>query len=322
MANILLTSYCNRNCAYCFGRGKVDLNKEKGDPSKNLSMAALEKIIAFYKKSLLRRFVLLGGEPTLHPDFTDLMDRVFTEPSFKSILVFTNGVIPDSALAYLAGQADPRLSVAMNLNKPGDYPPEQQSRIETVLKTIGAKIGLGINIYRAGQSYDYLVDAIESYGLVRHIRLGLTQPIVGTNNRYAKREEFPAIAEDIVAFADVVRHKKISFSFDCGFEFCMFSLDQHKELLRCGIKFSSQCNPIIDIGPDLKIWRCFPLMQDPCGNLDEFDTRHDIIDYYNEKYKHIKRMGNLSECAQCCYRANGLCGGGCLARTLLSFNHG
>jgi cyclic pyranopterin phosphate synthase len=155
--------------------------------------------------------------------------------------------------------------------------------------------------------------------LVRHIRLGLTHPIVGTRNRYAKREEFPAIAEDILAFAEVARRSNISFSFDCGFEFCMFSLDQHKKLLECGIRFTSRCDPIVDIGPDLNVWRCFPLLGDVCGKLDDFETRNDIIDHFNEKYRYIKRMGNLPECPQCRYQAAGLCSGGCLARTLIDF---
>ena len=122
MANVLFTTYCNRNCVYCFAKGKVDLNKEKGDPSKNLSMQGLEQIIAFYKKSQLRRFVVLGGEPTLHPQFTALMDRVIAEPSFKSIIVFTNGLLPPTVLDYFANKADNRLRIALNLNAPDVYP--------------------------------------------------------------------------------------------------------------------------------------------------------------------------------------------------------
>ena len=319
MANVLLTTYCNRNCAYCFAQGKVDLNRDKGDPSKNLSMDALEKIISFYKRSLLRRFSILGGEPTLHPQFTTLLDRVLAEPSFKMVLVFTNGLIPEPVLDYLENQQDDRLQIALNFNAPSVYPQEQLDHIEETLKRVGPKVGLGINIYKAGQDYKYLVDAINEYDMVRHIRLGLTHPIVGAGNRYARRKDFPAIAEDIVAFAKVVERNNISFSFDCGFEFCMFSLEQHKTLLGCGIRFTSRCDPIVDIGPDLNVWRCFPMLGDVCGKLDAFETRNDIIDHFNKKYGHIKRMGNRPECPQCRYQATGLCSGGCLARTLISF---
>lgn len=321
MANILFTTYCNRNCAYCFAKDKVDLGKDKGDPSKNLSLDALERIIAFYKRSHLKRFVVLGGEPTLNPNFITLMDRIFSEPSFKTILVFSNGLIPTKVLDYLSEHPDKRLKIAMNLNAPDQYPDTQKDRIQQAFKALGPKVGLGINIYKPRQEYDYLIDAITNHHLARHIRIGLTQPIVGSNNIYAQEEDFPAIASDIVAFAEAASAHMIGFSFDCGIPFCMFTLDQHKELLRFGIKFKSECSPIVDIGPDLSIWRCFPLINDVCGNLNHFPTRDDVIEHYDAKHKNIKPMGNRPECPQCRYRINKLCGGGCLARTLIAFKH-
>lgn len=322
MANILLTTYCNRNCSYCFAQGKVDLDKDKGDPSKNMSIEALEKIIAFYKKSMLRRFVILGGEPTLHPEFPILLERVCQEPFFKSILIFTNGVIPQKALTWLSKSKDPRLTLALNLNAPADYSAAQWGRINRTMEALGSKIGLGINIYEPGQDYSYLLDAINTYRLVPHIRLGLTHPIAHAQNRYARREDFPAIAADIVAFAETASQRKISFSFDCGFEFCMFSLRQHTELLRFGIKFKSLCDPIVDIGPDLDVWRCFPLLNDSAGKLHAFSSRLEIIDYFEKKYKSIKLTGNLIDCPDCRYRINGLCCAGCLARNIISFAQG
>jgi radical SAM protein with 4Fe4S-binding SPASM domain len=321
MANILFTTYCNRNCSYCFAKGKVDLGRDKGDPSKNLSLDALNKIIDFYKNSLLKRIVVLGGEPTLNPDFITLMDRIFTEQSFKAVMVFTNGIMPDKVLDYLADHPDQRLKIALNLNAPSSYPQDQQTRINQVLKSLGRRVGLGINIYKTGQDYGYLIDAIATHNLAPHVRVGLTQPIVGSKNNFAKQSDLPDIAQDLVDFARAAYPHRISFSFDCGFPFCMFTLDQHKELLRFGIKFKSECAPIVDIGPDLSVWRCFPMLNDVCGQLDQYRTRDDIIAHYNNKFRHFMPMGNQKECPQCRYRTNKLCSGGCLARTLIDFQH-
>ena len=321
MANILFTTYCNRNCSYCFAKSKVDLNRDSGDPSKNLNLSNLEKIIAFYQRSLLKRITVLGGEPTLNPDFIPLMDRIFAEPGFRTVMLFTNGVIPEKALAYLADNQDSRLKVAMNLNAPHHYPSHQQDRINQAMESLGSRVGLGINIYRAGQDYDYPIDAITTYKLAPHIRVGLTHPIVESKNSFAQKQDLPAIARDLVAFAKTAFEHRITYSFDCGFPFCMFTLDQHKELLRYGIKFKSECAPIVDIGPDLSVWRCFPMLNDVCGHLDQFQTRDEIIEHYQEKFKHIMAMGNRAECPQCRYRINKLCRGGCLARTLIDFQY-
>jgi radical SAM protein with 4Fe4S-binding SPASM domain len=287
----------------------------------NLSEDHLEEIISFFRRSQFPTFTVLGGEPTLHPRFDRMMDRILAEESFKSIIVFTNGVISDSALSFLTSNRDPRLRVAMNLNAPGRYNPSQWERTNEVMKSLGAKVGLGINIYFPGQEYDYLIAAIDEHGLFPHVRLGLTQPILGSENRYALEEDFPAIADDIIAFCERAHARGISCSFDCGFRFCMFSIEQHATMLRLAVRFQSNCSPIIDIGADANVWRCFPLIDQAKRQLADFDTRSQIVDFYDEKFKHFLPMGNRAECPQCLHRANGLCRGGCLARTLDSFDY-
>jgi len=285
----------------------------------SLSLEGLEEILAFFRRSLLTRFVVLGGEPTLHPNFTGMIDHILTQTSLKSIVIFTNGIMPDPALDYLSGCADPRLGVALNLNAPEDYTAGEWKRITQTMEMLGPRINLGLNISRPGQDFEYLVSAIESYRLSSHIRIGLTQPILGFQNRYAQEEDLPGIAEDVVTFAERAFRRKIGFSFDCGFRFCMFTLEQHKRLLRFAVKFAARCSPIIDIGPDLNVWPCFPLHQEANRRLSEFQTENQIIDFYKETYKSFLPMGNRANCPQCLYRVNQMCSGGCLARTLASF---
>lgn len=320
MANVLFTTYCNRKCKYCFAKGKVDLGQERGDPSKNLNMQSLETIIDFYKQSQLDRFVVLGGEPTLNPDFKRMIERILQEPDFKAVVVFTNGLMPDEILNYLSSHEDPRLGIALNLNNQANHSASEWAQVNNTMKALGKRVGLGINIYHSGQEYDYLIEAINIHGLKPHIRAGLTHPVVGSKNVYARQDDFKAIAADLVQFAEKAYRNDISFSFDCGFQFCMFTLEQHKTLLRYGVKFRSVCTPIIDIGPDLSVWRCFPLLNDVAGNLKDFKVRKKIIDAFDGKYKSLQSMGNRMECPQCIYRKNGLCSGGCLARTLRSFH--
>lgn len=320
MANVLFTTYCNRNCKYCFARSKVNLDEEYGDPSRNLSFENLEKIIRFYKASLLNRFVVLGGEPTLHPDFPRMIDRILEEKEFESLVIFSNGLMPERVLEYLRTNSDSRLAIAMNLNSEANHTPAQWSQVNNTMKTLGKRVGLGINIYGPKQESAYIVQAIKEYNLGTHVRVGLTHPIAGTDNQYAREEDFPDIAEDLLHFGELAYRNGINFSFDCGFPFCMFTLDQHKELLKLGIKFRSICNPIIDIGPDLTVWRCFPLLKDIAGHLDDFKTRKEILDHFDKKYRTLSMIGNLLECPECIYNKNQLCSGGCLARTCISFH--
>lgn len=320
MANVLFTSYCNRQCAYCFARDKVDLGAERGGAARNLTLEGLERVIGFARRSGLRRFVILGGEPTLHPQFAGLLRRVLREPSFRWVIVFSNGLMPGPALECLASCEDPRLRVVINLHAPGEDPPQERARTDEALRRLGPRAGIGVTIRRGGQDLDFLVDAARKIGPGGELRLGLAHPIPGEGNEFARPEDLPRIASRIVDLAGKALARGFTFSFDCGFPFCMFSLDQHRELLRCGVKFVSRCAPVIDIGPDLAVWRCFPLMNESPRRLDDFETVRQAVDFYESLHRSYLPMGNRPECPQCRYRVAGLCRGGCLARTLASFH--
>jgi hypothetical protein len=54
---------------------------------------------------------------------------------------------------------------------------------------------------------------------------------------------------------------------------CMFSYEQVGELLTKGVvdpQRNMRCEPVIDIGPDLKMWCCFCLSEMWNRHLDEF----------------------------------------------------
>jgi len=319
MANVLFTLTCNRQCAYCFARDKLDLGAD-GGPARVLSPEGLERVIGFARRSALRRFVILGGEPTLHPDFAALLGRVLREPSFRWVVVFSNGLMPGPALDCLAACGDPRLRVVINLHAPEEDTAEERGRIGEALQRLGGRAGIGVTLRRPDQGLDFVADAVRAARGVREVRLGLAHPIPGEGNEFARQDDLPGIAARIVDLAGKARAGGFTFSFDCGFPFCMFTLDQHRELLRCGVKFASRCAPVIDIGPDLGLWRCFPLVNEAPRRLEDFETVQQAADFYDALHRSYLPMGNRPECPQCRYRAAGLCRGGCLARTLASFH--
>ncbi|MBT8489822.1 MAG: radical SAM protein, partial [Deltaproteobacteria bacterium] len=87
MPNILLTNYCNLNCPYCFA-GKM--MSRKGN---NISVHNFKKAVSYLKKNREKHVGIIGGEPTLHPRFLDLMTYVI-EQGFK-VQLFTNGVMDE-----------------------------------------------------------------------------------------------------------------------------------------------------------------------------------------------------------------------------------
>jgi radical SAM protein with 4Fe4S-binding SPASM domain len=78
------------------------------------------------------------------------------------------------------------------------------------------------------------------------------------------------------------------------------------------------CGPAIDIGPDMKVWSCFPLSNFHKKSIYDFNSMDELMQYYQNLHAKIRiEAGGLYEkCDDCKFRQERLCTGGCLAHTL------
>lgn len=318
MANVLLTSYCNRRCAYCFAKQELDAAKRHCPP--NMAPDDFRICLDWFERSRLSKLSILGGEPTLHPQFTSLLAEAIARKTFRQINVFTNGFMPDSVVHYLASAPRHCPALILNINEPCEYTSAEWARLETVISTLHDRIALGFNLYRSDCDLDFLLDLYLRHRVQPHLRLGLTQPILGAANRYLPTAAFLPVAEKLVAVAGPWAAQGLHFSFDCGFPFCMFSVEQHKILLQHGMAFRSLCDPIIDIGTDLRVWRCFPHSSQGDKHLGDFEMRMDAVRYFQEQERAFRQFGIYGKCNDCVYRKQEMCCGGCLARVVGSFH--
>ena len=79
--NIILNSYCNLKCNYCFADEYMEEHVQT--PSKSMDFQFFqEELLPRVKNVSLINF--MGGEPTLHPRFTDILSE-----TLESMLHFT-----------------------------------------------------------------------------------------------------------------------------------------------------------------------------------------------------------------------------------------
>ncbi len=315
MPNILLNNYCNRRCPYCFAQQRL---KQPESQSQNLSLANLGRIIRFLKQSDIKGVSLLGGEPTLHPEFGLLVDKILAAGFGLSL--FTNGLMPLKALDYLTQMDNQKLHMVVNINQPDDCKPAESEQLAHTLAKLGHRAGLGFNIYKPQPAFEFLLEAIDKYKLYKYIRLSMAQPILKADNDYLPLQEYSKLAPQLVKFASQCDKSDIKLAFDCGFILCMFSEEQLGRLYLYNVSLGFYCAPAIDIGPDLDLWRCFPLSKVYNRNLDEFENYRQIIDFYQQKFEPFSLFGGLPECSQCKYRRRRQCSGGCLSYKIKAFH--
>lgn len=86
-ARLKITPVCNKSCSFCHGEGDMQniLPMNLDDSFKN-------HVQALHEEMHINRFMLTGGEPTLHPQFREICEFIKTLDC--RILVTTNGISP------------------------------------------------------------------------------------------------------------------------------------------------------------------------------------------------------------------------------------
>lgn len=318
--NILLTQRCNRSCPYCFAIKHMD----GALPDDIMGWEDLVYLLDMVQAAGDQRVQFLGGEPTLHPQFVDFC--LYAISRGLGVTVFTNGMLPPDRLEYvvqhLSRVPDDMLSFVCNINHPDITPPAEQAMIEQFLNAFGRRITPGFNIYRTDFDLGFLFDHISRYGLSRVIRLGLTHPIPGVNNRFIGIDQMRPMLDRLMSFRGRFERQRVKPSPDCGFALCLFTPEELGWLYQSnGATFHFACSPVIDVGPDMTVWACFPLSGHHKRKVFEFDSIQDIYRFYEERHQSIRVeiAGIFAECDECRHREEGVCAGGCAAHALSAF---
>ncbi|MBQ8393750.1 MAG: radical SAM protein [Clostridia bacterium] len=107
-AYIEITNICNLNCKTCYNRS--GLNKERHE----ISVKQLEKAILLLSKYGAKRFLISGGEPTLHSEFKKITDLIRKYKNF-SFGIVTNGTTGNNNLIELINSV-PNCTVQISLD--------------------------------------------------------------------------------------------------------------------------------------------------------------------------------------------------------------
>ncbi len=314
--NILLTNYCNRHCSFCFGRSIVN-QKDADKASMHMTRQNVTKILDFLDNSGSKEFRLMGGEPTQHPEFKDIVQEAF-DRGFQ-ISVFSNFIMLQDTADFLTKFPKERIFFLANVSLQKSDTAEQKELVNYALEKLYDKTNVGCTVTSPDFEYEYLLDFIRKYNLKKRIRVGIAQPIVKANNEYLHPSRYKEAGSAIVKMAQECIKHEVLLGFDCGLTHCMFTAEEIGILSKISEGFKVICSPIIDVGVDLSVWSCFPLSSVYITHLDNFKNRAEIVNYYLAKLQNFKTFGCQPACQKCIYMLRGICKGGCLAHTIRTF---
>ena len=320
----MVTELCNLSCPYCFADEFV--NKKVNE----ITLDNFQKVLNFVlpSKSFGGFIGFIGGEPTLHSNFSELLKIVSRIDEIKEVLIFTNGIKIDETFNLTSDQ---KFTFLINLNSPDVIGFSKYSRIVENIDYLISKLNkkhsitLGLNIYKLDNNYDYFLDILQKYKF-RSARLSITVP----NTKDGKDGfERLSIFKDLAykLYVDLL-YRDINVTFDCNkIPMCLWTDEEIKKISlfqanneneRIGFNLNSnKCNPVVDILPDLTAIRCFGLSQNSKVKIEDFASLDELIGYYRVNFdEKLIKIPTVDKCRSCEKFENNLCYSGCLANKL------
>lgn len=308
MANIAILNYCNLQCPYCFAN-KFITEEEK----QLITMEQFETILEFLSRGPVGRVALIGGEPTIHPEFEKLLSRSieFAKERNANVTVFSNGIkLGDYARLFLEAGS------LVNLNHPkilGDNKWNELEKSMKKLQAVGAmkNINFGINLYPDIIDFDYIFDMAKKYKK-DSIRCSYVAPTCEYAN-VDKKEYYTKAKEIFIPFVNKAKENGIKVNLDCNhIPLCYFTSEELADFNNTVVHWHNICNPVVDISPDMKGTACFGAYN--LVDLTQFNNLQEAERYLLLKEMYPRALANgAGGCSECEKFKNLSCQGGCLA---------
>lgn len=303
----MVTNTCNLSCSYCFGVEQMTPMMKREFMSREIFSALLD----WLKRSGLKQFHIMGGEPTRHPDFIWMIE-LSSKMSFV-VDIFSNGITEFSPKEMEMAKRHSRTWI-ININDPRKYTPIIRTKVERLLAVLGGRAALTFNITDTDYDPAHLFEYINKYGLQRMVKIGIALPTLNKSNVHARPEEFMGLSKSVVNLSSAFKKEDVSAEFECGIPYCFFTEHDRKTLKKNRFNPSSSCCSILDILPDGDVIYCLPMARMLRLSYKEFPTYQDLTTHFEEYYKPYRGIGYKKDCLDCKWKQQ--CHGSCLARII------
>jgi sulfatase maturation enzyme AslB (radical SAM superfamily) len=311
MPNLMITTYCNFSCKYCFGREMIGSHH----PKTHMSWEMFLNLVNWIEKAEIPELSihLMGGEPTLNPLFFKMLMEILDRK--RTVLVFSNAATQLDP-KQLQEVATKKVHWVINCNHPSEYKERQLEYLKNNLAILGKNASVTFNVTSGNMDYDYVFDYIKTYDLDRRIKIGVTLPTLNHNNEFAQWEEFPAIADQILKLHEAIRAINGHIDFECGVPLCVFTDDQYKKLEN---PLVSHCNSRLDITPWGEVINCLPLCKMARISYDRFPHYGEARDWFAKLLMPYRQVGSSADCLTCSKHVEHTCNA-CYAYGIAQFN--
>lgn len=308
MANLYITDLCNRRCTFCYVKEWTTSDHRKAS---YMSLSDLDKVIYWLKESKIGFVQLIGGEPMLHPDIIEIVERL-KAMGINILTILTNGLAPIEVYKKVMESIDTIWLV--NLNHPRTYRNEEWETLNKNLDLLmwkgedklirdepydnrSSALQFAITFYKQGLDYRYIIDLAKKYRCT-HIRYSPAHPSAGKTNAYLTFQDLVEIKPTLMSFLRDSVSEGILPGLECVLPPCIFTTSEWSFLMRFTDRLSTICPPILEVMPNLNVECCLSMMDNlPSYKVGSMSAQEMLQQFIKSTQKY--RDFVLPECKDC-----------------------
>ena len=300
---LVITSKCNNNCSFCYYKKR----------SEEMSLETIKKYIILLNKIKPKKIILIGGEPTLHPNFVDIVQLLY-QNNFK-ISVVSNGY-GFSNLKIVKKVIDKIKNISISIegtNKTHNKIVRNNLAYDSIINSIK-----NIQLFNKNPSTNTVINK-ENINNIEYLisdlyNLGLRKFTFNICSSFDISDKISYSPKELIKdFEPILRRLTNKYS-DCDFHVltslgkCVISKDLQKYFNhKCHI--FSNSGLIIDSNNEILL--CTHWVDYPLARINPSISYEDFKDLWKklEKYRLEVSKRPLKECSICSEKIN--CYGGC-----------
>jgi len=302
--NLMVNNYCNLHCSYCFAQEEMNSKK-----AMNITMENFCKYLDFLKNNNFNDVRLIGGEPTLHPDLSKLIQKVIEYKCFNEILIFTNLTFNHEIAELLVKQNEKiKIILLPNINDLDLILPNQREKVLNNLEYLSQNLNtfgrISINIYSPNQDLKKWEDIICRYN-IQSIRWSIVAPNYQIKEDFDFYNYFHQFQSLLIEMANWKLKYGVDLDSDCAnFPFCCldnWALAYIEKISKNFFGTLNTCENIVgDVAPDLTTRECFVSTDKNHVKLTDFENFFQFNAYYQDiRAERFKNKVARDECIKC-----------------------
>jgi radical SAM protein with 4Fe4S-binding SPASM domain len=308
--NITLRCNMYHLCKYCY------LKEERTRTATDMDCGDFEKILGWFAALGVDEIILLGGEPTTHPFFSNFI--AIADSKKISIRLFTNGTFAED-MSDLFSQDNHIREIFFHYD--ATYLKQSEKTKEVFLNNLGAaaksgkKIWLRWNIDQPDADISSVISLAKQYST--SIGYSITVPTAASNR--IPIHEIKNYTDILIALIDSAKKNRIEIEPARAMPLCAFEPEQLKFLKEMG-NLQGNCTAINDltVRTDLSLQLCSVTHDIHTSRVSSAKDLQEKIEYLKKEEVNIRKKPAIPECSDCTLFAAGQCQGGCYGYKLHS----